>query len=111
VMGSGSTSRDFLYIEDFLDIVAKTLAYEARAPGVAVLNVGSGVQVTIDALCEHMERLTGMAITRRACEARPVDPPQVLLDSSRAGELLSWKARVLIEEGLRLTWQWWKSQP
>ncbi len=111
VMGSGSTSREVLYIEDFLDIVAKTLAYEARAPGVAVLNAGSGVQDKIDALCEHMERLTGMAITRCACEARSVDPPQVLLDSSRAGELLSWKASALIEEGLRLTWQWSKAQP
>ncbi len=111
VMGSGSTARDFLYIGDFLDIVGKTLAREVQAPGVEVLNAGSGTLVSIDALCEHMERITGVSITRHTSEARSVDPPQVLLDCCRAEALLGWQARMPIEEGLRLTWRWWRALP
>ena len=102
VLGDGSTARDFLYVADFCEVVGKSLSLGARSGGVDVLNAGSGTLVSINALCDHVARLSGMPIERRFREARTVDPPQVVLDSRRAHALLDWQPRVSIEEGLRL---------
>ncbi len=110
VWGSGSTGRDYLYIEDFLDLAQSALSWQCEGRAFGVLNAGSGSLVSIDELCERVSGISGRPLGRRVIGARAVDPPRILLDSRRALQLLGWSARVSIGEGLALTWRWWQER-
>lgn len=106
--GNGTTTRDFLYIDDFTDIAQKALYADLPASGFQLLNAGSGTMTSLEELRALMARVTGKEIAWHIREARVVDPTRVLLDSSRARELFGWWPKVGIEQGLRLTWESWR---
>jgi UDP-glucose 4-epimerase len=105
--GSGAIARDFLYIDDFTELVQKVLATDTRGNRFQLLNAGSGTLVSLDELHALISRVSGREIAWHIREARVVDPPQVLLDSSLAREVIGWTPRTDIEQGLRLTWESW----
>ena len=111
VWGDGNTARDFLYISDFSDAIERALSAELPKGHLQIVNAGSGVAVSLNTLHTLLTRISGRDIPRQNHAARTVDPPQVLLDCSRARQSLGWTPAVGIEEGLRLTWDWWKEQP
>lgn len=106
--GSGAIARDFLYIADFVDIVLKALHADIPGSRFHLLNVGSGNLVSLDELRALISRVSGHEIEWRVREARAVDPPQVLVDNSRAKAILAWTPKTSIEQGLRLTWDSWR---
>ncbi len=104
--GTGSVSREFLYVDDAAEGVIR--AAEVLDEPVPV-NLGTGTQITIRALAELIARHTGFSGEIRWDPSRPDGQPKRCLDVRRARELLDWRAEVGFEAGLRRTVEWYRS--
>jgi GDP-L-fucose synthase len=105
--GTGSPSREFLYVEDAARaIVLAAERYEGPDP----VNVGTSREVTIRDLTELIGRLTGYVGEIRWDPSRPDGQPRRKLDTSRARELFGFEAQVDLEDGLARTIAWWEAR-
>jgi GDP-L-fucose synthase len=105
IWGSGSPTREFLYVEDAADgIVAGTERYDGAEP----VNLGTGKEISIRDLATSIARLTGFGGTFRWNTSRPDGQPRRALDVSRARERFGWSATTPFEEGLRTTIAWFR---
>ncbi len=109
VWGTGSASREFLYIEDCAEGLL-TAAEKMDDP--TPINLGTNMEITIKDLVHLIAKLTGFA-TEETIEqkiqwdsTKPDGQPRRCLDVSRAKELLNWNAKVTFEQGLRQTIDW-----
>ncbi|HEY5838107.1 MAG TPA: hypothetical protein VIT19_03660, partial [Pyrinomonadaceae bacterium] len=74
-----------------------------------VINVANGRQVTLNELLEIMKNVTGKSTAAARYEPLRVgDVRHSLADISLARSLLGYEPRVGLEEGLRLTFDWWQ---
>src|SRR5713101_1638628 len=100
VWGDGSPTREFLYVEDAAEgILLAAEHYNDSQP----VNLGSGKEVSIEALVEMIARLTGFEGRIVWDTTRPNGQPRRSLDTSRANRVFGFKAQVGFEEGLRQT--------
>jgi GDP-L-fucose synthase len=98
--GTGSPSREFLYVDD----AARGLLLAAERLEVSdPVNLGVGRETRIRDLAELIARLTGFEGTLEWDASRPDGQPTRYLDVSRARELIGFEARVPLEDGLRRT--------
>jgi len=105
VWGSGSASREFLYVEDAARaIVLATEQYDSPEP----VNVGAGREVTIRDLVEMISAIVGFAGEISWDTSKPDGQPRRMLETSRARESFGFDARVELEDGLRRTIEWWE---
>jgi GDP-L-fucose synthase len=100
VWGTGSASREFLYVEDAArGIVLAAERYDGADP----VNLGVGREITIRELVELIARLTGFDREIRWDATKPDGQPRRSLDTSRARERFGFDARTSFEDGLRAT--------
>jgi len=106
VWGSGSASRDFLYVEDCAEGIVKAAAhYDEGDP----VNLGNGREITIRELVEIIARLAGFEGEVRWQSEKPDGQPRRQLDTTRAFERLGFRAATSLEEGLRQTIDWYET--
>jgi len=107
VWGSGSASREFLYVDDAARaIVDATERYDGPEP----VNVGSGREITIRRLVDLIAGLIGYQGTIRWDATKPDGQPRRMLNTSRARRLFGFEAEVELEDGLHRTIEWWERQ-
>ncbi len=105
--GTGSASREFLYVEDCAEaIVAATRRYDDPEP----VNVGAGSEITIRELTEAIARLTGFDGELVWDASKPDGQPRRCLDTSRARERFGFEASTPLEQGLERTIVWYRAQ-
>jgi GDP-L-fucose synthase len=105
--GTGSASREFLYVEDAARaIVMATDKFNGEQP----VNVGTSHEITIRDLVELIARLTGYEGEVVWDTSKPDGQPRRKLDTTRAMQLFDFEADTDLETGLRTTIQWWESQ-
>ncbi len=104
--GTGSASREFLFVEDAAEgVVRAAEAMEEPTP----INLGTNMEITIKDLVHLIARLTGFHGEIRWDASKPDGQPRRCLDTNRAAALLDWRAKVGFEEGLRRTIDWFRS--
>ena len=107
VWGSGTPTREFLYVEDAADgIVAGAERYRGSEP----VNLGSGREISIADLATLIAELTGFTGRFVWNTERPDGQPRRVLDVSRAQREFGWRARVPLEDGLARTITWYREQ-
>ena len=104
--GTGSASREFLFVEDAAEGILR--AAEALDEPVPV-NLGAGFEITIKDLVELIARLTGFAGEIRWDSTKPDGQPRRCLDTRRAKALLDWQAETGFEDGLKQTIEWYRA--
>jgi len=104
VWGTGSASREFLYVDDAAEGIA--LAAE-RYDGPEPVNLGVGREITIRELVQLIAKLTGFAGEVRWDRSKPDGQPRRALDTSRARDWFGFEAHTPFEEGLRHTIEWY----
>lgn len=105
VWGTGSASREFLYVEDAAEaIVLSTEGYNNPEP----VNIGSGQEITIRRLVEQITRLTGFSGEVRWDSSKPDGQPRRSLDVSRAKKEFGFEAQTPLEQGLKETIRWYQ---
>ncbi len=104
--GTGSASREFLYVDDAAEgVIRAAEVMDDPTP----INLGAGSEITIRALVELIAGLTGFAGRIAWDPSKPDGQPRRCLDVSRAATLLGWKASTPFEEGLRRTIEWYRA--
>jgi GDP-L-fucose synthase len=105
--GTGSPSREFLYVDD----AARALLLAAeRLDTSEPVNVGTGRETRIRDLAETIARLVGYEGETVWDASRPDGQPKRFLDVARARELMGFEARVDLEDGLRRTIESFREQ-
>jgi GDP-L-fucose synthase len=106
VWGTGSASREFLYVDDAAEAIV--LAAE-RYDGAEPVNLGVGREITIRELVETIVRLTRFEGDVRWDASRPDGQPRRALDTSRAREWFGFQAETSFEDGLHKTIEWYEA--
>ena len=106
VWGTGSASREFLYVDDAADgIVLAAEKYDEPDP----VNLGVGAEITIRDLVQLITRLARFDGEVRWDSTKPDGQPRRALDTSRARERFGFAAGTSFEEGLRRTIEWYQA--
>jgi UDP-glucose 4-epimerase len=105
IWGDGSSCRDYLYIDDLVDLCIRLLA-GPMPPGARAMNAASGTSVSVVEVLSRIEAVAERPLIRRFGHGRTVDAPSIRVDPSLAQRETGWKAATDLDEGLRLTWQW-----
>jgi nucleoside-diphosphate-sugar epimerase len=107
IFGDGEQSRDFTYVDN---VVVETLrACEAEGASGKVFNGGTGARITLNEVVKLLEKITGKKIRAKYEPPRTGDILHSQADISLARQVLGYEPKVLFEEGLRRTWEWYKS--
>ena len=108
LMGDGESTRDFLFIEDFVNLCLALLVHpvEQGAPLCRTFNAGSGKGVSLNTVIGLAEAVTGKSIALNRVPLRKVDVRSSILDSKHANAAFNWTAEIPLEQGLRQTWEW-----
>ena len=99
VFGDGSQTRSFCYVSDMVEGLCRLMLSEERYP----VNLGNPREMTILEFAEHIRRMTG---SQSEIVFQPLpedDPKQRRPNIDKARALLAWEPRVPLDEGLRLT--------
>lgn len=104
VWGTGTPRREFLHADDMADAVV-FLAGREGVP--ALVNVGTGEDVTIAELAELVRRVVAPGTKIAWDGTKPDGTPRKLLDVSRM-RAMGWRSRIGLEEGVRATWEWFR---
>ena len=105
VWGTGSASREFLYVDDAAEaIVLATEHYDGSEP----VNLGTGSEISIRTLVGQIARLAGYEGDIHWDESKPDGQPRRSLDTERAQQLFGFRARTDFEAGLAQTIEWYE---
>jgi len=96
VWGTGTPRREFLYVDDLADACVRLMELDVQA---ALLNVGTGTDVTIRELAETVMKVVGYQGRIVFDRSKPDGTPRKLLDVTRL-EALGWRARTGLREGI-----------
>jgi len=104
--GSGNISREFVYAADAAEgILLATEKYNSAEP----VNIGSGCEIRIGELAEKIAKLTGFDGEIWWDSSKPDGQPRRRLDVSRARECFGFEAKMLFDEGLKATIDWYRA--
>ncbi len=107
VFGDGSQTRSFCYVDDLIEGIYRLLLSDYAHP----VNIGNPDEISIRDFAEEIIKLTG---TEQKIVYKPLptdDPKQRQPDISRARQLLGWEPKVNRAEGMKKTWEYFKSLP
>jgi dTDP-glucose 4,6-dehydratase len=107
VFGDGSQTRSFCYVDDLIDGIYRLLMSDCALP----VNVGNPDEISLKEFAEEIIALTG---TTQKIVYRPLpvdDPKQRQPDITRAKEVLGWSPKVSRKDGLKVTYEYFKSLP
>ncbi len=116
VWGTGRPRREFLHVDDLaaacvfvMNLDEDTFKRLLSADSVPLLNVGTGVDVTIRELAELIREVVGFGGDLRFDTTKPDGTPRKLLDVSRL-TALGWNAEIDLREGIDRTYHWNREQ-
>lgn len=104
---SGDQRRDFIYVQDVIDIYIKTVSLGKKLSG-QILNMGTGIEYTNDEVVQTLFKVTGkkVAIEKGAFPKRLWDAPHWIAEMSKTKKYLNWEPKFTLEEGLKKTYNW-----
>ncbi len=106
ILGDGSTTMDFVYIDDIAR--ANVLALQSDLKD-DVFNVASGVETSLNELADALLRVMGSNLKPEYGPERKVNPvSRRLADTTKAEEVLGFRAKVDLDEGLERLVAWWR---
>jgi dTDP-glucose 4,6-dehydratase len=104
VFGDGSQTRSFCYVSDMVDGLCRLMLSEERYP----VNLGNPNEMTILEFAERIRLMTGSQ-SEIVFQPLPEDDPQQRRpDIGKARAVLGWEPRVPLDEGLRLTVEYFR---
>ncbi len=102
--GTGSASREFIYVEDAAEgILLATEHYNSPE----AVNIGSGFEITIKDLVKRIAKFTGFTGEIRWDSSMPDGQPRRCLDVTRARSEFGFEAKTGFDEGLKATIEWY----
>jgi len=106
IYGDGEQTRDFTYVANVVDGVLR--ACEASKANGEVINVATAGRISLNDLVRVMNRIIGSSVQPIYREPRAGDVRDSQADISKAKALLDYTPTVSLEEGLKLTLEWFR---
>ncbi|HBQ61013.1 MAG TPA: GDP-fucose synthetase, partial [Balneolaceae bacterium] len=100
--GSGTPMREFLYVEDLAEAVLFALENDLEE---TLYNVGTGKDITIKALAETIQGITGHKGEIEWDSSKPDGTPRKLMDVSKLKKQ-GWEYSTELKEGIQKTYRW-----
>ena len=107
IYGDGEQTRDFTYVANVVDGVLR--ACEAPNAAGQVINVATGGRISLNELLSVMKRIARSTVEPVYVAARAGDVRDSQADITKAREMLGYTPTVEFEEGLRRTFEWFRS--
>jgi len=107
VFGDGTQTRSFCYVDDEVEGIFRLLMSDYHLP----MNIGNPNEITIGDFAEEVVKLTG---TSQKVIYKPLpqdDPKQRQPNIDKARKILGWEPKVSRSEGLKITYEYFKSLP
>lgn len=106
VYGDGKQTRSFCYVADLIEGIYRLLESSEHEP----VNIGNPAEITIMEFAERVRALVGAKVPIMHQPLPQDDPKQRCPDISKAKRVLKWEPKVKLEEGLRITYDYFKQQ-
>lgn len=108
---SGTQRRDYIFVEDVVDIYIKIIAKGKKLAG-QILNMGTGIEYTNDEVVKALFKVTGkkVKIEKGAFPKRLWDTSHWVADISKTRKLLNWKPHNTLSDGLKKTYDWYRNK-
>ncbi len=107
VFGDGSQTRSFCYVDDLVEGIYRLLLSDCADP----VNIGNPMEITIKQFADEIIKLTGTDQKVVYKELPTDDPKQRQPNIEKAQQVLGWEPKYTREEGLKITWEYFKSLP
>ena len=107
IFGDGSQTRSFCYVSDLVEGIYRLLLSDYPYP----VNIGNPSEITIKEFAEEIIKLTGTDQKVIYKDLPQDDPKQRQPDITKAQEILNWEPKVDREEGLKITYDYFKNLP
>ncbi|MES0342176.1 MAG: NAD-dependent epimerase/dehydratase family protein [Candidatus Humimicrobiaceae bacterium] len=104
INGDGLQTRDYTYVGDVVKVNIAAIKSDFTGP----VNIGTGVETDVVTLFNVLKDASGKDIEEIHGPAKTGEQKRSVLDNSLAKKLLGWEPEVSIEEGLKLTYKWFK---
>jgi dTDP-glucose 4,6-dehydratase len=107
VFGDGSQTRSFCYVDDLVEGIYRLLLSDYDMP----VNIGNPDWITLKDFADEIINLTGI---KQKIIYKPLpqdDPKQRQPDITKAKKLLNWEPKVSRQDGLKITYEYFKSLP
>lgn len=102
INGDGTQTRDYVFVDDVVDANLRA----ASTPAAGAFNIGTGRQSDVNELYAHIARAAGVERPPRYGPAMLGEQRTSCLDVGRAAQLLGWRPRVRLEDGISKTVGW-----
>ena len=106
VYGDGRQTRSFCYVSDLIEGIYRLMNSEEHEP----VNIGNPQEITILEFAERIRQLLGSQVPIIFKPLPQDDPKQRCPDIGKATRLLGWQPKVNLDEGLRLTLEFFRQQ-
>lgn len=107
--GDGSAVRDYLHVDDLTALCHAVVAAPQTA-GMLVYNASSGAGITVSALLDAIDAVTGRPLQRVHAQGRAVDLQHIVPDHAAARAAYRWQPRLTLHAGLQQTWRWFTTR-
>jgi UDP-glucose 4-epimerase len=107
VNGDGDQTRDYVYVQDVADAVARALS---RPDATGVANIGTGVETSVNEIYRRLARAAGVERAAVHGPAKPGEQRRSVLDPAHAKTLLGWTPATTLDDGLRRTVDYFRKQ-
>ena len=107
VFGDGSQTRSFCYVDDLVEGIYRLLLSDYHLP----VNIGNPNEISLKDFAEEVLALTGNSVGITYKPLPVDDPKQRQPDITKAREILGWEPKVNRKEGLKMTYDYFKSLP
>lgn len=104
VWGSGEARRDFIYVDDLVEMIDKSIKNQKNKFG--LYNCGMGYSISINDLVRKIINISGKNLTFKNKIDKPDIPTSLSLNCEKAFSELNWKVKTSLEEGLKRTYKW-----
>ncbi|MGA9596594.1 MAG: UDP-glucose 4-epimerase GalE [Acidimicrobiia bacterium] len=107
----GTGVRDYIHVMDLAEGHVAAVEHLAANPGLDVINLGTGIGVSVLEMVAAFERATGKPIPTEVLPRRAGDGPASYADVSKAARVLGWRATRTLDEMTADVWRWQSRNP
>ncbi len=93
-----NSKRDFLYIDDFVDLILKIKDHDCKFE---IFNVGAGISFSFDDIIKKIEHITSKKLNLDYLEDNKIFIGDIQADISKIQDKLNWKPKIKFDEGLK----------
>jgi len=105
IFGDGKQTRDYVFVSDVVDANILALTKGDKE----AFNIGTGVATSVNDLFSEIKKITNHQETAEHAEEIQGELKEIFLDSLKAEDMLGWKSKTSLNDGLNQTYNYFKN--